>query len=206
MAQDHFEKHFKPAGSKAWNFNVTFKDQPAVADLASHYGSALMHPGLYKPIPVEWLHSTILSIGSIDDYSDEEMLAVTKLLEPELAKLKLPKFTFDSWWLWGGNIVLHISPDNEFAKIYDAVEQVLEQVVGPERATKTPHGNFIAHMTLAYTKTHDQEQVINKSLVELPTKTTTFKVTKLDLLKQWSVDGHYEWKTIKTIAIGSITT
>ncbi|HEX4774588.1 MAG TPA: hypothetical protein VH234_03660, partial [Candidatus Saccharimonadales bacterium] len=87
-------------------------------------------------------------------------------------------------------------------KLYDHVIAALESVVGPDRTTKSPHGTFISHTALAYTKTHDKEQEIHAQLVASPVKPTAFNATSLSLIKQWPTDGHYEWEVIKYIAIG----
>ena len=140
----------------------------------------------------------LLPVSLVQHYS---CLLYTSL-EPILARLELPEFNFDSWWLWGGNVVLHISPEDEFTKIYDAVISALESVVGPERTVKTPHGKFIAHTSLAYTRSHDKEHELHNQLVAHPVTPVSFKVGYLPLLRQWAHDGHYEWEVIKKIPIG----
>lgn len=203
MAVDHFEKHEHPPGSKDWNFNVLFDGQPAVAQMAEQYAEALEHPGLYKPIPAQWLHSTILRVGLLEEFTDAEMLAVAGQLQASLAELSLPEFVFDSWWLWGSNVVFHISPDDKFNQIYDHVIAALQSVVGPNRIQTNKHG-FMAHMTLAYTKTHDKEREIHQRLLAHPVKPSAFRVSHLSLIKQWPTDGHYEWEMVRNIPIGQL--
>jgi 2'-5' RNA ligase len=202
MAIDHFLLRHIKDNQVDWNFNVVFEGQPAVAEMSKQYAPAIQHPGLYKPIPPQWMHATILSLGTVEDFTEQEVQAVAAKLEPILARLELPEFNFDSWWLWGGNVVLHISPEDEFTKIYDAVISALESVVGPERTVKTPHGKFIAHTSLAYTRSHDKEHELHNQLVAHPVTPVSFKVGYLPLLRQWAHDGHYEWEVIKKIPIG----
>lgn len=202
MAIDHFKKHNRHEGQVDWNFNLTFDNQESVVALAEHYKQALAHPGLYDPIPPEWLHSTILALGDESDYAEEEMLAVADILQTKLVSFELPIFHFSSWWLWGGNIVFQLSPDDKFTKIYDAVIESLKEVVGEARTTKTPHGKFIAHTALAYTRDNDDEKSLYDRLMKVPNKPTSFKATNVSLLKQWPTKGHYEWEVIKRIPIG----
>lgn len=198
MATDHFEKHFHQNNSQDWNFNIIF-NQPDVARMAKDYAQTLDHPGLYRPIPAQWLHSTILRVGLTTDYTEAEMMAVVEILQPKLARLGLGEFVFDSWWLWGGNVVLHITPEEGLNQIYEEVTKAVEAVVGSDR---TPKSSFIPHMTLAYTKTHHNEGEINQQLVAHPVKPARFMVPQLLLLKQWPTAGHYEWEVIKSINIG----
>jgi 2'-5' RNA ligase len=201
MAYDHFEKH-KHHNLVDWNFNLVYNSQPAIVDFAKHYESALQHPGLYDPIPAKWLHATILRVGTIDEYTEEEMLAVAKVLQPKLATLELPVFQFDAWWLWSGNVVFHISPGDHFTKLYTAVESALKDIVGEARTPKTPHGQFVPHTSLAYTRAHDDEQSLHKQLLSIPLKSAAFAATHMPLIKQWPVNGHYEWEVIKDLYIG----
>jgi 2'-5' RNA ligase len=204
MATDHFERHrVKAEGDKPWwNFNVVFDNQPDVVRMAQQYAPLLQHPGLYEPIPPQWLHSTILAVGTTHEFTELEMLAVADKLEPLLANLELPEFQFDSWWIWEGNVVLHISPEDEFTRIYDAVTEALTQTVGPKRTRKSPYGNFVPHTSLAYTRTHDKEHEIHRQLVEHPVVPAAFKVAYLPLIRQWPKNGHYEWEVVRKIPIG----
>jgi 2'-5' RNA ligase len=202
MAIDHFQRHFRKKGQVDWNFNLVFDDQPAVAKMAQEYAKAVKHPGLYEPIPEQWLHSTILRVGLIDDYTDAEMLAVSAKLQKSLEQLSLPEFAFDSWWLWSGGVVLHISPGDEFSKLYDHVIKALELVVGAERVSYSPHGRFIPHMGLVYPKTYNKEHEIHKQLVEHPVRPVKFRVTNLSLIRQWPTGGHYEWEIVRNIPVG----
>jgi 2'-5' RNA ligase len=202
VAFDHFEKEHHQAKRADWNFNILFDGQPAVTDMAREYREAIRHPSLYDPIPPKWLHATIFRVGLVDDYTEHEMLAVAARLEPLLKELRLPEFCFDSWWLWGGNVVLHISPDDKFTQIYDQVIAALNAVVGQERIIPTPHGRFIAHTGLAFTKTHDKESEINSQLVNTRIKPASFRARRLSLIKQWPINGHYEWEVVRQIPIG----
>lgn len=153
---------------------MLFTEQLDAERMVSEYKPVIAHHGLYEPVPAQWLHSTILRVGLTDDYTETEMLSVTKILAPKLASLQLPKFTFDSWWLWGGNVVLHITPDDEYKKIYGCVAEALQDVVGAARATKAPYG-FVPHVTLAYSKAQHQEREIHRRLVQTPVRPATFR-------------------------------
>jgi hypothetical protein len=203
MSIDHFEKHQRKSPID-WNFNLLFDNQTEVIELSKHYKPALEHSGLYDPIPVDWLHATILRVGLLEDYTEQEMLAVADSLQLKLNGLSLPEFHFDSWWLWGGNVVFHLSPDKEFGQLYNAVIKSLQEVVGKARTTKTPHGHFIPHTALAYTRTHDyktEKEIYNK-LIAVPSKSASFKATNISLIKQHSINGHYEWEVIRRVNIG----
>lgn len=202
MAIDHFERHFYKKDQVDWNFNLVFDGQPAVADMVRDYAKIIPHPGLYDPIPPEWLHATILRIGLTDDYTEAEMLAVAAKVQLSVAGLDLPEFSFDSWWLWSGGIVLHITPDDEFGKLYDHVLAALTAVVGPKRATHSPHGRLIPHTALVYPKTYHTEHEVMEQLLAHPIRPAKFRASHMPLIKTWSTNGHYEWEIVQEVTIG----
>jgi 2'-5' RNA ligase len=202
MATDHFETHFYQANRVDWNFNVLFRNQPDVDRMVREYAPLVTHAGLHDPIPTNWLHCTILRVGFVTDFTEGEMLEVVRRLRPMLGALELPEFAFDSWWLWSGNVVLHLTPDGQFSRIYDAVIDAMVQVVGKERTLLSPHGTFIPHVGLAYTRTHDRESEIHCHLAGTPVVSASFSATSLSLLRQWPAEGHYEWEMVEEIKIG----
>ena len=136
MARDHFEKHSYQKGKIDWNFNILFDDQPQVAQMAQKYAKLLDHPGLYPPIPPQWLHATVLRIGTTDEYSEVEIMQMADKLESKLASLSLPEFLLGPWWIWSGNPVLHITPEGPLAELFKLTLSMVEEVVGENRTPK----------------------------------------------------------------------
>jgi 2'-5' RNA ligase len=202
MAQDHFERHKHHAGVVDWNFNVVFENQPAVAAMAEAYAPLLDRPELYDPIPAKWLHATILRVGTVDDeYTEEEMLAVADKVQAAVVNFTLPEFHFGELVTVYGNICFIIEPRTELEKLYNIVAESLESVVGPERATKTPYGRFISHMSLAYSRAQNNEAAIEAELKQAHIAPAEFRVTRMPLIKQWPTDGHYEWDIVKDVKL-----
>lgn len=202
MAQDHFERHNHYDGVVDWNFNVVYDNHPSVVAMAKAYAPYLRRPELYDPIPTEWLHATILRVGPVEDYTEAEMLAVAEKVQAAASQLTLPEFHFGDLVLVRGNICFRIEPERELEKLYTIVTESLESVVGPERATKSPYGEFIAHTSLAYTKAQDNESEIEAALNAAHIQPATFKITSMPLIRQRPTNGHYEWEIVKDIHVG----
>lgn len=201
MATDHFEKRDLLPGQVDWNFNLIFAGDKDVVRMVEEYAPSLKHPGLHQPAPPEWLHATVLSMGTTEDYTEEEMLSVAEKVQLRVNELTLPEFSFDSWWMLFGNVVFHISPDDEFTKLYDIVTTSLAEVVGNERVTKTPHGRYLPHSTFAYAKTHKNEREIIEQLNSSHVVPAHFRAKHMPLIRQWANDGHYEWEVVKPVNI-----
>ncbi|MFZ1483728.1 MAG: 2'-5' RNA ligase family protein [Candidatus Saccharimonadales bacterium] len=201
MAQDHFKRHNHYDGVVDWNFNVVYANQPSVRAMADAYAPIITRPELYDPIPTEWLHATILRVGRLEDYTETEMLAVAAKVQDAVADLSLPEFHFGDQVMIYGNVCFRVEPGSELQKLYDIVAESLEDVVGPERATKTPYQHFIAHTSLAYTKAQNNEADIEARLSAANVESAKFKIVNMPLIKQRPVNGHYEWEIVKDIAL-----
>lgn len=132
MAIGHFEKRQLLPDQIDWNFNLVFDGNTDVHRMAQEFAPHLTHLGLYPPIPPEWLHTAILRISTTEEYREEEMLLEADKVQLGVRGLELPEFRFDSWWLLFENVVFHISPGDEFTKLYDIVTESLVAEVGEE--------------------------------------------------------------------------
>jgi hypothetical protein len=201
MAQDHFERHNHHAGVIDWNFNVTFEGEASVAAMADGYKLFLSRPELYAPIPAQWLHATILRIGTADEYKEAEMLSVAELVQERVGSLNLPEFHFGAPKILFGNVCFPIEPSPELEKLYTIVTESLQQIVGQARATKSPYGSFIAHSSFVYTKARDNEAETEAMLAGVDIPPARFRIRHMPLIRQRPVDGHYEWEVVRDISV-----
>lgn len=201
MAQDHFERHNHHDGVIDWNFNVTFADQPSVAAMAEAYRPLLLKPHFYDPIPAQWMHATILRVGKVDEYTETEMLAVAEKVQDRLRGMKFGEFHFGPLKIIHGNVAFSIQPESELEKLYTAVTESLEEVVGSARATKSPYGHFIAHSSLVYSKARDNEKETETELGNANIEPASFYIHHMPLIRQRPTQGHYEWDIVKDIVV-----
>jgi 2'-5' RNA ligase len=161
----------------------------------------LEHPGLHPPIPPQWLHATILRIGSTNDYSEEEVQAIAKTLESRLATLKLSTFTFGPWWLRQGSVTLRIQPNDQLSHLHKQALNAVESVTGTRQTDRPIAAPFEPHVTLAYAKSHGSEDELLDRLAKQPVLPITFNLKKISLTQQWPIRGRYEWEVLKDIPL-----
>src|SRR6516165_1247113 len=125
MADDHFKTNLWTPGEVDWHFLITLHDQIHMHSIVEHYAQLYRHPGLYPPVPFEWLHMTIVRIGSITTITHEAMTDVVDRLRPTLARMKLPELLLGPWWLWTGSVVLHVTPEEPITRLFNAVMTAL---------------------------------------------------------------------------------
>jgi 2'-5' RNA ligase len=205
MAKDHFERHAYMKGKTDWNFNLLFDAAPQVSAMAERYAPLLQHPGLYPPVPLEWLHLTVLRVGSTSEATGEEMDQVCTKLAPRLAGLALPEFTVGPAWTYIGYPLLHITPERPLDSVFQEVLHALQAVVGPDRMPRPIDRSatkLMPHIALAYPKNYDAENEVEQTLIDHPIPPVTIRIPQLSLIKQWPTGEHYEWEVIKNIPLG----
>ena len=200
MAIDHFQKHKWQVGRTDWNFNILFNGQLQVAAYAEEYMPLLNHAGLYKPVPGEWLHATVLRAGFLEDFSKAEMLELAKRLEPKFAAMQMPEFLLGQWWLYGGNPCVHFTPEDPLIEMFNALVGELTALVGKDRLPASL--KFTPHVTLAYSKTYDDEAGLFKQLEAKHIKAVPVRAKNLSLIKQHIADNYYVWDIVKDIPLG----
>lgn len=200
MAADHFIKHPLARERTDWNFNILFNDQPQVAAYVEQYRPLLDHSGLYQAVPSEWLHATILRVGFLEDFTEEEMLELAKRLEPKLSSLKVPELMLGQWLLYGGNPCVHFTPEDPLTEVFTAVSDEVASTLGKNRF-KAPT-KFTPHITLAYSKSYDDEADLFKQLESKQIKAVPVRAEQLSLIKQHVENNYYVWEIVKDIEIG----
>ena len=199
MASDHFRTMPWKPDETDWHLLVQLSTQRNLRTTAERYAQVYNHSGLYPPVPSEWLHMTIARVGNVNNVSNEEMGKVMDLLRPALSKTKLPEFRLGPWWLWTGSVVLHVTPEEPIARLFDEVTGVLEAVLR-ERAPKL--APFIPHVTLAYARTYHEELEVHEQLSAQWIEPVPFRITALSLVKERQTIPFYSWEVVTDILLG----
>lgn len=202
MAIDHFIRHKDARSRTDWNLNILFDDQPQVAAYAEQYRPLLDHKGLYEPVPGKWLHSTVLRVGFLENFTDAEMLDVVKRVEPKLADMRLPEFLLGQWWIWGGNPCIHLTPERPLVEVFKVLVGELNSVLGEGRLTEPL--KFTPHITLAYSKTYSDEVGLFKQLESKQVKAVAVRAKSVSLIKQRVTNNHYTWEKVRDIPLGQL--
>jgi len=199
MAEDHFTTNIWKPNQVDWHFLIRLNNQNQIRDVVNRYAKIYDHPGLYPPIPFEWLHMTILRIGSVANITDQEMNDVIEQLFPALEMIHVPELLLGPWWLWTGSVVLHVTPEEPITHLFNAVMKAMITVLG-EKALKP--GEFIPHVTLAYARNYQQEREVHKQLCAQWIDPIPLHINTLSLVKEKQTSPLYRWDTVTEIPIG----
>jgi hypothetical protein len=85
-ARDHWwwRPGWRP-GRRFYTFHVTWRDQPAVQELAAQARARLAEIRGLDPVPGPWLHLTTQGIGFTDEVSGADLAAITAAARARLA-------------------------------------------------------------------------------------------------------------------------
>lgn len=190
MAINFFKKHAWQPGEVDWHYLILFENQPKVNSMARQYIPLLNHEGLHSPIPLEWLHLTILRVGSVVDINEEEMKKVNSQIYKEAKGIVTKSVEVGPAWLWSGSVCLHVTPEEELKKLHSIVFSATHNVL----KNKAPKPDkFIPHITLAYPKDTYAENEMRKQLQRKWIEPASFKPSELCLVKQQQTPPYYQW-------------
>lgn len=198
---DHFagHKHLAEGGEERidLNFNLYPGEHPQVAALAqAHRGVLAARSGeLYTPIPDKWLHSTILRVGLVQNFTPDQVRDFIETLKPRLAALKMPDLTIGLTPAEAkGDIILRIQPEEAVRELH----ALIAEVTGVE-----PNPNFIAHMTLAYSKDRIDDGQLAAELEAIQAQPATFRPNLWVVEQRVTEDGYiYREPRIAHIGLG----
>ena len=200
MAVDFFKKYKWKPGEVDWHFLILFDNDPQVTELAKSYHELLQHPGLYPPIPMPWLHATLLRVGPTDIISEEDMRQVSTLLTSKIDKLVIPPVTLGSPWVWSGSVCLSMTPEEPLKELFNVINEAKKEVL-QDRAPAAR--DFIPHVTLAYPRDTDDEDGISRQLLSKKVAPVSFQPTELCLVKQRQTSPYYQWEVVSRLSLRS---
>lgn len=179
-------------GRRFYTFHVTWRDQPAVQELAAQARARLAEIRELDPVPGQWLHLTTQGIGFTDEVSGADLSAISATarariaaVHPVLVQVAAPKAASEGVACWVG-------PPGALDPVRDALRAAIGDVWGasqvPEVAEWTPH------VSLAYANSDGPADAINAALRDGRAETATVRAVELIRLGR---DRHlYEWESI----------
>ncbi|MGP8298130.1 2'-5' RNA ligase family protein [Streptomyces inhibens] len=197
--RDFWETHHWPEGEQRAHWHVLFDDQPAVHNFARTHAEILSrHPEL-SPVPVQWLHSTLQSIGPL---TPAQAGAVAAAGQAALRDFEPFEVEIGPAQAIQNAVVPAIYPEDRISELFWTLRCATEGVVGPETMPKAPDV-FWPHMSLAYSGARWDHDDLSRALVKLRPPRARMTVKRVFLVDQQQIwRDKYTWTVLAEVPLG----
>ncbi len=182
-------------GRPMYAWHVTFRDQPAVQDLAARARAVLRDVPRLEPVPGPWLHLTVQDIGFSDEVDGDDLAAIIAGARSRLATLAPAAVTIGPARVLDEGIGCDAHPATALSPARDAVRAAIGDVWDPARVPG--QADWWPHVSLAYASGGGQLALAGFD------EAAAITVTEIQLILL-SRDGYrYEWETQATVRLGA---
>jgi 2'-5' RNA ligase len=197
--RDFWETHHWPQGERRAHWHILFEDQPDVHEFARAHAELLAQHQELSPVPVEWLHATLQSVGPL---SPALAAAVADAARPALARIEPFEIEIGPAQAIHNGVVPAIYPEDRISQLFWALRQATESVIGAEQMPKAPD-RFWPHLSLAYSGARWDHDDLSRSLAKLRPPRPRMTVTRAVLVDQEQVwRDKYTWTVIAEVPLG----
>jgi len=185
----------------AWHF--TFRDQPAVQDLAARARVLLDGvPGL-DPIPGPWLHLTTQAVGFSDEVRDDDLAAIVAGATSRLAGVPPADVTVGPARVLSEAVLCDAHPAGALTLARDAVRAAIGDVLGPSGIPG--RAEWWPHVSLAYSNADGPVAPVEAALAGFDT-VADITLTEIHLILLGRDDHLYEWQNCATVRLAGAAT
>ena len=194
-------------GRLTYTWHLTFETASELHRLAADYQAALRPlPGLH-PVPAQWLHLTMQSVGYTDEINAAQLAESTAEVHHCLADLQPFELTFHRPHVLREAIVLPPEPQAPVHALYERIRKALAAALGSDSVRTSPEQarGFRPHVSVAYSSVHAPAQPYIEALASVDVEPAAVTVSSAQLISQERLlepDWLYRWTLLDTTPIG----
>ncbi|MGW0192010.1 2'-5' RNA ligase family protein [Nonomuraea sp. NPDC003201] len=193
-------------GRLIYTWHLTFEHAPQLHQLAERYQSVLSTIDGHNPIPAQWLHLTVQSVGFVDQVSDELLDDVTEAVGLRLRQLAPVYLNFHRPTVIGEAVVLTPAPAEPLHQIWREIRNGIAEVTGGAPTAAEQAKGFRPHVSLTYFNTPGPAKPYINVLDTTEADPVDVKVDQVALIVQNRVlepEWLYRWNTRTTVPLGA---
>ncbi|MBF8192436.1 2'-5' RNA ligase family protein [Nonomuraea sp. K274] len=203
---DEVRSHWWPRqgwrpGRLIHTWHLTFEHAPQLHQLAERYQTALASIDGHNPIPAQWLHLTVQSVGFVDEVTEERLDQVTKAVAVRLGQLHSVELTFHRPVVIGEAVVLGPAPAEPLHQIWNEIRNGIADVTGNAPTAAEQAKGFHPHVSLTYFNTPGPAEPYIDALDTVQADAVSIQVDQVALIVQNRVlepEWVYRWNTRTT--------
>ncbi|MEJ3651378.1 2'-5' RNA ligase family protein [Actinomycetes bacterium KLBMP 9759] len=206
MHDDRLTDHWwprpgRPPGRLVLTWHLTFENATELHRAATAYQAAVAELPLLRPIPPQWLHVTLQSVGYADEVEAGTVVDVVDAVRKQLAAV--PAFTvrLRRPVVYGEAAVLQLEPPEPVGDVLGAVRAGIEAVLGPLPERTRP---FHPHVSIAYSGGEGESAPYVEALAAVDPGPVEIEITQVSLIRQERLlapHWFYRWDTEAVAAL-----
>jgi 2'-5' RNA ligase len=208
---DEVRSHWWPRqgwwpGRLVYTWHLTFEHTPQLHQLAERYQSALSAIDGHNPIPAQWLHLTVQSVGFVDEVAEEQLDQVTKAVSVRLAELDPIELIFYRPAVIGEAVVLAPRPAELLHQVWGEIRNGIADAIGTAPTAAEQAKGFHPHVSLTYFNTPGPAKPYIDALGAIEADAVSVNVDRVALIVQNRVldpEWVYRWNTRTTVPLGA---
>ncbi|MEN8649100.1 2'-5' RNA ligase family protein [Streptomyces sp. 21So2-11] len=198
--KDFWSSHQWPAGERRAHWHLLFQGEADVHRFAHAHDDLLARYPELTRVPVEWLHTTLESIGPL---TAEQSTAVGEAGRTALTGIQPFDIEIGPVHAIHNGVVVDLYPEENLSAVYWALRKATESVIGPDALPPAPD-RFWPHLSLAYSNSQwnddDLKRALAKEVRPARARMTVERIMLVDQQQDWR--RLYSWTPITTIPLG----
>jgi 2'-5' RNA ligase len=208
---DEVRSHWWPRegwwpGRLVYTWHLTFEGAPRLHRLAERYQRALAVVSGHDPVPVQWLHLTVQSVGWVDEVSEERLEQVTQAVAVRLGRLAPVELTFDRPAVRSESVAWEVTPAEPLREIWREIRNGIAEVAGEAPMAAEQAGGLHPHVSLTYINTSGPAEPYVEALGGVDVEPVRVNVDRVTLIVQNRVlepEWVYRWNTHAVVPLGA---
>jgi 2'-5' RNA ligase len=196
-------------GRIIYTWHLTFEHANDLHQLAAAYQRQLEPLPNLNPVPLQWLHLTIQSVGYTDEISDDQLAAVIAAVRTQLARQPAFELTFHQPVIFGETIAIRPEPAEPLQRLLTAIRSGIARAIGADSVPTGPEQarGFHPHVSLAYSSADVDATPYTAALDAIDPPPATVPVTSVTLIRQErELAPHwlYRWTSVATAPLATL--
>lgn len=184
-----------PPGKGTVYWHILMGGYPEVRSRAQKAQDQLANFSGLHMTPLDWLHMSVLVVGTTDEVTSDQMKKMVDLASLSLSNAPPIKVTLGRVLYHPEAIMLGIEEEGALDPILNAAKTATTCIAGREGYTTSGPGSWLPHMTLCYsTSKQAAEPLIHTLGVKLPV--CEIIIDTLTLVVQWGPERQWHWEPV----------
>lgn len=188
-------------GTRYYTWHLTFGPDSAMERLVRKYQEVLSDFSFLDPVPIEWLHLTLVGVGQARAVTDLQVSKMMEGAQSEIAELPPISLTFEEPRVLREAVALIAEPNEPLSRLREILSRAVTGVRGTDVPTDDPRFAFSPHVTMAYVNANADGQGLKEALERTPAPAAARVSPVLALIELRRDNRQYEWRTVREITL-----